>query len=275
MTWGGGGQLNGGARFVTAAYEGTGALQLNGLDGYAEAGVTDLGNTFTVSLWARQSGQGFDQVLMANGLKGTTLDGFTLYLSSWTAKDKAVRFETGNGTGYLRAETAIIPLASERWNHLAAVVDRANGEVHLYVNGFDQTLSGAILSDFRTDTTVLIGKARNSLSWEGQIDDARVYSRALNSNEVLALASIGSNAVAVQALQGVVVRGALAPPRVVLCLNERATGLAVISARQPGRLYDSRGRLVVADRPAAGVYVRGPHTSTKPRSAQSRNGVLR
>jgi hypothetical protein len=93
--------------------------------------------------------------------------------------------------------TSTSVMAANRWSHIAAVYDggtTSTSTVHLYANGIPQTS----LSNFGTpgaintsDTNWGIGRQRldNARYFNGNIDDARVFGRALSAQEIYSIYS--------------------------------------------------------------------------------------
>jgi len=146
---------------------------------------------FTLSLWARCVGIGN----VAQGLIGKR-DG-------WGDND-VIRFTFAiwsnnqlNLTSYVdgaySAGGVITPYIS-RWAHLAATFDDPN--VTFYVNGQDVG-SGTLTLGTATDATMTIGNTMSETAWpqspetfNGDIDEVRIYNRALTQAEIAYLADL-------------------------------------------------------------------------------------
>ncbi len=97
-------------------------------------------------------------------------------------------------SGNRRGKATIDQFASNTWHHVVAVYNNAN-DIRIYVNGVerDGTYAG-------TGTTMLYSSAKNGtigrgnydIGYRGNIDDIRVYNRALASNEVAQLYAMES-----------------------------------------------------------------------------------
>ncbi|MBL6725252.1 MAG: DUF1592 domain-containing protein, partial [Rubripirellula sp.] len=112
-------------------------------------------------------------------------------------------FDMPNHQGVLRIETvspenrsngtvASRPgvIQANRWQHVAAVVRRGKNQTHLYVNGFrvaTGTVNAANLDNPSVD--LHIGRIQDSQLFKGQIDEVRIYRRALDEAELAALFS--------------------------------------------------------------------------------------
>jgi hypothetical protein len=88
------------------------------------------------------------------------------------------------------------------WYHVAGVYDAAHQTMDIYVNGAldNGMLTGVVPSSQYSPTTTIhaqIGNTQPPVAdsggpepWDGQLDDIRIYDRALGSAEVAALASL-------------------------------------------------------------------------------------
>ncbi|MGQ7846585.1 BspA family leucine-rich repeat surface protein, partial [Granulosicoccus sp. 3-233] len=135
---------------------------------------------------------GDNVVLRADGTGGKGITGFYHDGSTWNKL--FVNGTTIAGTG---------------WNHVAYVFDDANDTHALYLNGgllASSSTTGSIAYSLGSDTYIgNHGYSDTEFDFNGLIDDARVYSRALSANEISALASdqtehIDSVAITVDAL---------------------------------------------------------------------------
>jgi len=106
-----------------------------------------------------------------------------------------------DNTGVLRIETAgpnnrangtvsspANSIQNNAWQHVAAVVRRGEGETQLFINGYrvaTGTVGKADLGNPAVDLN--IGRIQDANEFVGEIDDVRIYRRALNENEIHAL----------------------------------------------------------------------------------------
>ena len=83
-------------------------------------------------------------------------------------------------------------LRKNRWQHIAAVVRREPNRTELFVNGY-KVASGSIRSQNldNPDLDLHIGRIPDSNLFNGQIDEVRIYRRALARNEIQALVEPG------------------------------------------------------------------------------------
>ncbi|HMO93104.1 MAG TPA: DUF4347 domain-containing protein, partial [Pirellulaceae bacterium] len=97
-----------------------------------------------------------------------------------------------NGSTWLQIDTGV-SLAQTGWNHVAFTFDDVNNIQRLYING--QLVATANFVDsiaYTLGTSTRIGMhggASSVYDFNGLIDDARIYTRALTADEVAALAT--------------------------------------------------------------------------------------
>lgn len=104
----------------------------------------------------------------------------------------AVRMSIDASGNY--AETASGALATGSYQHVVGVYDNAAATVSIYVNGVKKsvTVTGTLPTSIADDAGRFSVGAEDSTSgtsnyFNGKVDDLRLYSRALNANEVAAL----------------------------------------------------------------------------------------
>ncbi len=144
---------------------------------------------FTVSAWIKPS------QLRQGGI-------VCLGRYSWT---HGWYFDMPNNRGVLRIETASPQNKSNgtvasrpgtikvnQWQHVAAVVRRGANQTHLYVNGY-RVASGTIGATNLDNPSVdlHLGRIQGSKLFKGQIDEVRIYRRALEPAELQALLEPG------------------------------------------------------------------------------------
>lgn len=181
-----------GAGYSFEHTRGTESLNLdgvaNGLDDHATAAVLDLGNQFSLSLWARcTSTANGSRTLLANAAGGSYGNGFRFFVNSWTTADGRINFETGNGTlgDSVNSNTGVFQF--NQWNHIALVVNRSTGSASIYYNRRLVTTDTTIRNDFANNLALYIGRLVSSASFDGQFDDVRLYSKLLTTADIATL----------------------------------------------------------------------------------------
>jgi len=104
----------------------------------------------------------------------------------------AIRLEVATGSTVGKTD-----LRDDQWHHVAVVLESAGSprvaDLKLYVDGLLEAPSSLVDNDINTssDTDVRIGKGPfNERPFIGQIDELRIYSRALEQAEVARLAGL-------------------------------------------------------------------------------------
>ena len=105
----------------------------------------------------------------------------------------SVTFFFRGPTGFETFEFSEIDLIGRGWSHVAATFDDVSDTVSIYLDGervaSETTTSSIDYSDFPNTYIGRNGSGDNTIQFNGLIDDARVYTRALSADEVAALAS--------------------------------------------------------------------------------------
>lgn len=185
------GKLNGGAKFVNSPFggkavhfDGTGSVTVPRDD------VMNVGSgEFTVSAWIRPT-----ELRQA----GIFCLGRYNYTHGWyfdmPSGNGVLRIETMNPANQLNGKVQSKPgaIRVNRWQHVAAVVQRGENKTRLYVNGIEVAVG--TINDANLDnptTTLHIGRIEGSQLFKGDIDEVRFYRRALGPAEISALLQPG------------------------------------------------------------------------------------
>ncbi|MFO0951205.1 MAG: LamG-like jellyroll fold domain-containing protein [Isosphaeraceae bacterium] len=188
---GGAGRLVADAKFVRSPFGQAIALDGDG-DAVEVSRSEDMKvgkGDFTVSAWVRPQRLGQSGVV-SRGKYGWTHG----WILDTPDDEGTLRLETAgpdnqpNGTVKSPPKT----LRANEWQHVAAVVRRAPGESKLYVNGF--TVAGGTVHPADLDNPKLdlqIGRIAGDFAFQGQVDEVRLYRRALGEAEIQALVEPG------------------------------------------------------------------------------------
>jgi hypothetical protein len=161
-------------------------LRLDGAGQYVSVPAADLGEEFTVSLWARLDETGADQVLFGNAAeKGP---GFAVAVS----KDGKVLVRDSDGKHGHNGATypGVFPFG--RWNHVTLVMARYGQAARVFVNGTDVTRDDHVGSNaFPVSAPLAVGAAVGGGGGfaRGHVADFRVYAGRLRPGEIAAQAS--------------------------------------------------------------------------------------
>jgi len=167
-----------------------GAAEFDGESGYVEVdSLSDVGeNNITYSLWVKPNTNGHNSTDVYNfdTFMGKHGSGYSGDLAVGYRADNKVRvyYENLSIGNYI---DSINPIIINEWTHVTVVTNSSS--VSLYVNGVLNSI-GNIATNFVIDK-MGIGNAILLDTWtthfNGQIDDVRVYNRALSEAEIKAL----------------------------------------------------------------------------------------
>lgn len=190
------GRLEGAAKFVDSPFGRAASLE----DGGGEvviprSGALNVGTgDFTVSAWIHPSQLrrgGIVGLGAQSGGHGWFLDmpdNRGILRIDTTGPDRIANGEITTRPGVIRAND---------WQHVAAVVRRGRNQTLLYVNGFPVargTIGAADLDNPKVDLHIgRIPEAGGMQRFHGQIDEVRIYRRALGEAELQALVEPGRN----------------------------------------------------------------------------------
>lgn len=187
----GGPALEGDARLVASPFGQ--ALSLDGKGDsatVAKAPALDVAEgDFTVSAWIRP-GQPRKAGLISRGAYEWT-HGWYLDIAD---NRGTLRFESARDDKQSNGTLSSMPgaIRANVWQHVTAVIRRGKNESMLYVNGFPvaKGLVGAANLD-NPKLDLLLGRTAGGQPFEGQMDEVRLYRRALGEAEIQALLDAG------------------------------------------------------------------------------------
>ena len=73
-----------------------------------------------------------------------------------------------------------------QWHHIVGGINRATGTSFIYADGVLEGTNGSASGNIRTATELRIGVSGNE-NLQGEIDDVRIYNKALSGEEIEAL----------------------------------------------------------------------------------------
>ena len=184
----------GNATRVPATVVGSQALSLDGTGDYATTpneACLNITGAITLAAWVKP-GRATTTDLIKKAVNGST-NGYELSLSqAGAAADQKVFFRVNQvaTTDTFRVNsTTMYPSSGTTWIHVAATYDGAT--MRIYVNG---TLEGSVAgpASIAANTNMLSigGQSDGTRTLLGQMDDARVYNRALTACEIGVLAGV-------------------------------------------------------------------------------------
>ena len=183
------GVLNGDAFIATETARGD-VLSLDGTNDYVQIG-DDFGidsGTFTLALWVNLDASATPATVINVGARAEIrLDETVLGLGVFAAYNDG-------GAPWKQTTTGTF-LAGTGWHHVAYTVDGAGNEQVVYIDGVAITTTNhtaSILSGSSGITNIGVNGAI-SYDFAGQIDDTRIYGRALSASDIATLASAPLN----------------------------------------------------------------------------------
>lgn len=180
------GSLTSGAFFEPTGGAVGGAVSLSGNGEHINAGtdVVPLGGSFTISLWAKRSGIYAESYLIGQGDNGDV------------NQSLHIGFREGNGFTFafyandLEYSNLAVNTDTSDFHHWVMTYDTTTNARNIYLDGATTAVASDIASsDFlgSGSNTFWIGKRWLGESFNGLIDDVRVYDTALTGNEANAL----------------------------------------------------------------------------------------
>ncbi|MFC5832329.1 LamG-like jellyroll fold domain-containing protein [Nonomuraea insulae] len=161
------------------------ALKLANAYARTSGPVIDTGRNYTVTAWARLTGSAATATAVTQ--EGGRTGAFALQYSK--TNDRWALGVTGSDADaapVTRALSAAAPRLNE-WTHLTGVYDSAAGQISLYVNGrLESTVAVTAPWNATGPLTIGRGKVAGAASeyWPGDVDEVRVYGRAMFADEV-------------------------------------------------------------------------------------------
>ena len=168
---------------------------------YISTPSTDLGNQFSISIWAKVNVISTEaHTLVSNTDSTAGFDGFRLTINSWDSTDGVVNFETGNGSIAATASTPSNLATPNEWHHYVVTVNKTGGIVGIYVDGVLQNSGSTTgLTNFNTNNALNFARSQDGFGHlDGTLDEVGVWSRLLSAGEVKQLYRRGANRVKYQ-----------------------------------------------------------------------------
>lgn len=169
--------------------EGAISLGLPGPNDHVETSASvDSGSAFTMAAWIHlPAGADSIRTIAANSASGFNAPGFRFFVNRFNAANAELVLETGNGSQAAILVSPAGTVAANRWQHVAAAIDRGAGTAVLYLNG-RPVATGACRVDFANNAPLAIGAMRGGQhGLRGNLDDFRRFERVLTAEEVRAV----------------------------------------------------------------------------------------
>ncbi|MBL7004802.1 MAG: LamG domain-containing protein, partial [Gammaproteobacteria bacterium] len=154
--------------------------EFDGTDDHINVKKTpDLDADFTIATWIYAKNTLGKQIIYADDVNKNT--GFSIEIGS---DEIVVNSRNVTPTSYSTVGSAIV---QNQWHHIAVVHDSDAKTIKVYIDGVSQTLSASLysgnwLADVGEES--IAGDATNSASFDGFIDEFRVYDEAFTASQV-------------------------------------------------------------------------------------------
>ncbi len=154
-----------------------GCLDFDGTDDYVEVSddnVLDV-SSFTISLWIYPKAWGSSQRFLHKN---------NSYVMWDSGSD--IRFTYYDGASWNATVLNYSDVSTEQWHHFSYIHDENSGST-AYVDGKVVSTGGSAEAVNSSGNNLYFGSIAGSNPFDGYLDDVRIYSRALTSNEVESL----------------------------------------------------------------------------------------
>jgi MSHA biogenesis protein MshQ len=153
-------------------------LTFDGSNDFINLGTSNVGNAFTVSLWANLATDSANNLntLVANSGQAFQTNGYRFFINTANTANRRVIFETGNGSAGSTCETDTDAVTAGTPAHIVAVIDRAGGNCQLFVNGALATSGNDdVRTDFATNSDFEFGRLENNaFHFRGVLDEINI-----------------------------------------------------------------------------------------------------
>ena len=170
-----------------------GAISLNGTTQYGttpDETSLDIASQITLAAWIRPARQATQDLIKKAAMDAT--NGYELSLASTDVSSPApkkvfVRFNQATSANTYRVNSVSdYPFDGNTWMHVAATYDGAT--IRLYINGIEESSLAASIAIATNNLPLSIGGQSDATRFfQGALDQARVYNRALSAQEIAGL----------------------------------------------------------------------------------------
>jgi concanavalin A-like lectin/glucanase superfamily protein/Big-like domain-containing protein/flagellar hook capping protein FlgD len=193
------GTLTGGVtRITNGAKQGSGALRFDGVDDLVTIanGAALEPSSVTVLTWLRTSSANSSAVVAQKGSNGCDGGSWSLFAgtnaSPASLGSMVGQFDQPGDNTSVAVGSNVTRLSDGDWHLVALTYDAAANKAHLIVDGHDEAATGGALGYGEPDGNDLtLGGSVGACSWihslAGDLDDTRVYNRAVSAAEILAM----------------------------------------------------------------------------------------
>lgn len=184
------GTISGATHHSTGGFNDGGYFEFDGSNDYIDCTDIEMSSytNLTVSLWFRTSSVTSNSRLIGKDQAGTPGNFLMINQNGDTWIFQAYDDTAG---GWAKAEYASQTEEDGEWHHIVGVVDTTNSKVYLYMDGEEQdntAFTDSNLSDGDNEI-ITIGADSDTAGakaqlWDGDIDEVKIYSRALSATEI-------------------------------------------------------------------------------------------
>jgi hypothetical protein len=177
------------------------AASFDGKSDYVDFGNATafrLVGSMTISAWIKATSNPIDDAAIVSNFYHNLDYGLGYQLDTTVDRGpRVIGFKLADACGNVMVRYGATPLLVDRWYHVAGVYDPRAKTIDVYLNGQpdDGFLSGPVSPRRRsTRMPLYVGRRsdRSGFAFAGDIDDVRIYSRALTKDEI-ALAMDGTD----------------------------------------------------------------------------------
>ena len=166
-------------------------LSFDGLTGYVRVGADLnqwLGGTASLSAWIKTTQFGKGDFFRSPGITGVESagDGNDIFWG-WLDATGRIAVQAGNGD----SARSLNPINDGAWHHVGLTRDANTGQVKVYVDG---VLNATAISETGLKTTKFYSLGRieaSGSSWQGALDEVRIYNFVLGASDMQTLAGLG------------------------------------------------------------------------------------
>ncbi|MBD3346059.1 MAG: hypothetical protein GF401_13445 [Chitinivibrionales bacterium] len=149
----------------------------------------NIEGSLSISVWIKPEGLAAWKCIVFRGDEISGEDPYYIRIYDSNTLDYGVQTMVDSGGTIINMfDFSMTQIVNNRWSHLAMIFENRQ-ELSLYINGAPVHSRQTRLDNRGADRNMklFIGSAAGGQHFSGDIDDVRIYSRALSANEVAAL----------------------------------------------------------------------------------------
>jgi hypothetical protein len=167
------------------------ALDFDGVNDRADAGLKAFTGNFSISVWLRYTGSNNGTVI-GKWMFGVS-SGFQIAVLGGSTNIGFLYGDTSGSVGNYAERQSTTGIGTNVWSHLICLKQSNSAAgLRVFINGQETScttvFNGTPAESPQSDTVVIGDRPSNDLRFQGQIDDIRIYNRVLTPNEIRLLA---------------------------------------------------------------------------------------